>query len=288
MIAKAKKPPKRPTHPSMTDAPPPLCELAQDVRKLWNGAARKELMTRHQIGLHVDEAMSAPGKYGAEVLPRLAAVLGTSSSLLYSCRKLAVTWDQQQLQRLRKRTTTTGRRIEFTPLVLISAVGALKERNRLIAEFFAKDLTVRELDERVRQLTGRSKSAAAVRPGTPAAGLKAMQRMAESYAEKCPIWREVVFDQITEAIAEHDISHLESMRETRKSQNDIKKRAEQNIQLLDVCIRDAEKEREEIQKANHRHENPTPSRPDATKRRPRKPRTPANQGAANGGLKIAR
>ncbi len=260
----------------MTDAPSSLREAFLEIRELWDQASRKDLLNRYQIGFLIDEAMSDRNKYGEEVVVRLAAMLDASSDVLYGCRRIAQTWELYEIQCLRKRMTVHGRRIAFTHLVLIASVMAPKERKRLIDEFFSKDLTVRELTERVRQFTGKPKRPDRIRPGTPSAGLNAMQRIAESYVEKCTVWREVVFDVIEEAITtERDITHLEAMRETKKSQELIKERVEQNIERLDKCIRFANEVREETRKANHLPKDPTPARPSVTKRRA-KTRTPAN------------
>lgn len=264
-------------HPVVAEMNPHLQKLFIKMGEVWDDAAGSELLKRYELGELVNEAMSDERKYGQQVLAKLAQALDVKPDYLYRCRRLAQLWGLTELEALRERRHKNGRRIEFTHLVLISAVSSSADRDRLIEEFFEKGLTTRRLIERVKEVTGKSKRGQLARPKSPTAGLAAMQKFAADYLEKSTIWNDVVFEPIEDVISnERDTSHLEELIATKTSHQAVRQHVEANIKKLEKCIECARQAQEEKQKVKRHPKTTTPSRQRATGK-PSKTQAPARR-----------
>ena len=261
---------KQPVHPAINDMTQAARDSYFEIKKIYDQAARSDLLKRYEIGGIVAQMTSDERKYGQNVISLLANALDVGNDYLYRSRKVTEIFDLDEIQKLRNRQNCFGRRIEFTHLWLIANALASKARVELIEEFFRKGLTTRELEQRIAERTGKSKRGQLPRPKSPSAGMASMQRSAADYTEKCSIWKDAVFEPIEEITSNgEEFSHLDDLIETKESHEELKKQVEANIERLAKCIRFAEQARDEAQKAKRHPKTTTPSRPSATAK-PRK------------------
>ena len=252
----------QPVHPAVNDMTPAARDSYGEIKKLYDQAARSDLLKRHAIGTIVAQMTLDERKYGQNVISLLANALGVGEDYLYRSRKVTLIFDPDEIQKLGNRQNRFGRRIEFTHLWLISNMPMSKTRELLMAEFFRKGLTTRELEQRIKGLIAKSKPSQPGRPKSPPAGLAAMRKVASDFNEKRRIWQEAVFEPIEDATANgSEISYLDDLVETKQLHEELRRQVDANIEDLEKCIRCAEAARSAVQKAKRHPKVTTPSRP---------------------------
>jgi len=117
------------------------------VRALMAKASGDEIRTRYEIALLILQIQSAPQRYGARGVDKLALALGCDRATLYRCGQVARAFDEKSMRRVLSQQKRQRGTLSWSHLIVLAGVADRAERLRLLDEAL-KGLSVRELERR--------------------------------------------------------------------------------------------------------------------------------------------
>jgi hypothetical protein len=183
---------------------PALQKLYHSTLSKLNKLASHEILTRYAIGICFDNALGDKRKYGENVANLLSAAFGVSEATIYSYRKIAATWDADEIKELVTAKSPTGTSITFSHISALALVDKVSQRQKLLKQFRTNGLTVREMVSEGRLLAGSSDATAGAGPPrltgprSPAAGVKKIVDLAGQFNKLGSQLDETVFQKLGE------------------------------------------------------------------------------------------
>lgn len=161
------------------------------------------ILAYYRIGQRAAKTLDA-GTYGENAAQLLAAALELSTADLYRMRMVAETIPEEEMQKLMNRKgKLTGKKLTWSALfTIVSVQDNSKLRAKLFNEYFAHELTTRDLTAMIQGELGVRGNNRAGRPSlaprTPAAGLAKLHRSSQTLLEQIDVMDEAIFTALAD------------------------------------------------------------------------------------------
>jgi len=192
----------------------------------------------------VNELKASPNKYGKGIIEQAAKAMGKDSSVLYRASDVAIKFTQEDVEEICERRSADNKELSWSHMQLLAAEPNDSRRGKLLARFWKKSYTVRELSALLARRTATTRKTGGL-PATPQAGAKLFLRMYSKIHESQPVFDDGLIKLVREAAPEQCTPKLAAeLKEVRKNLVAVQKDADRNLSQLDKAINRVERVRE--------------------------------------------
>lgn len=138
------------TAPDTQERPSALRARIQTLRELLR-AAPLDNVGRHRVGTVVAELKAQPEVYGVGAVQLVASALAQDEASLYRHARGAERWTLSEFEALLARRMRDGSAPTWSHLVVLASVESKARRNQLLERTIGESLSVRRLEEVVRE-----------------------------------------------------------------------------------------------------------------------------------------
>lgn len=131
-----------------------LKENLKEIKTIYLAATTFHSYSNWWIGKFVAAMQEEPGKYGAQIIDKVAKALGRKGTFVYSCLHFFQAYQDSDVEVLGLQKFAN---LEFSHFAVIARLSEASKRNKLLVEADKNKMTVEDVKRRVRELGGGSK-----------------------------------------------------------------------------------------------------------------------------------
>lgn len=136
--------------PSSSARPAALSDRIETLRELLRGGSL-DSAGRYRVGTVVAELKAEPERYGHGAVQLAATTLAQDEASLYRHARVAERWNSSEFEALLARRMRDGSQPTWSHLVVLASIEPKARRQRLIERMLDENLSVRRLEEVVRE-----------------------------------------------------------------------------------------------------------------------------------------